>query len=433
MDDDDELTIRFAAASTVDTGTVGDYTVTYTVSDKATNAATPVIRMVTVTDTAAPDIIAPADITFEATDTLTPLDRSDYGIATSGDDTADITDDAPDAFPLGATTITWTATDPATNEMIATQVVTIVDTTKPVIALLGADPQTVEFGTTYTELNATATDEVDDDDELTRRIVIDANAVDVDLIGTYAVTYDVTDAEGNNADRVTRMVMVTDTVIPDITAPLAITFEATDTLTPLSRSDYGTATSGDDTADITDDAPDAFPLGATTITWTATDPATNEMMATQVVTIVDTTPPDIALLGDNPQTVEFGSIYNDPGATATDAVDDNDELTTQIAAASTVDTGTVGDYTVTYTVSDKATNAATPVIRMVTVTDTAAPDITAPAAYTTEATATLTPLGRTHYGTATSTDREAMITDDAPMAFPLGPYHHLDGNRYQYQ
>ena len=167
-----------------------------------------------------------------------------------------------------------------------TQVVTIVDTTKPVIALLGADPQTVEFGTTYTELNATATDEVDDDDELTRRIVIDANAVDVDLIGTYAVTYDVTDAEGNAADRVTRMVMVTDTVIPDITAPLAITFEATDTLTPLSRSDYGTATSGDDTADITDDAPDAFPLGATTITWTATDPATNEMMATQVVTIV---------------------------------------------------------------------------------------------------------------------------------------------------
>ena len=295
VDDDIKLTARIVAdANAVNTGTVGDYTVTYTVSDTATNAATPVIRMVTVTDTAAPDISPPADITFEATDTLTPLGRSDYGTATSGDDTADITDDAPDAFPLGATTITWTATDPATNEMIATQVVTIVDTTKPVIALLGADPQTVEFGTTYTELNATATDEVDDDDELTRRIAIDAGAVDVDLIGTYAVTYDVTDAEGNAADRVTRMVMVTDTVIPDITAPLAMTFEATDTLTPLSRSDYGTATSGDDTADITDDAPDAFPLGATTITWTATDKSTNEMMDTQVVTIVDTTKPDIA-------------------------------------------------------------------------------------------------------------------------------------------
>ena len=421
VDDDDELTIRIAAVSTVDTGTVGDYTVTYTVSDKATNAATPVIRMVTVTDTAAPDISPPADMTFEATDTLTPLSRSDYGTATSGDDTADITDDAPDAFPLGATTITWTATDKSTNEMIATQVVTIVDTTKPVIALLGADPQTVEFGTTYTELNATATDEVDDDDELTRRIVIDANAVDVDLIGTYPVTYDVTDAEGNNADRVTRTVMVTDTTEPDITAPLAMTFEATDTLTPLSRSDYGTATSGDDTADITDDAPDAFPLGATTITWTATDPATNEMMATQVVTIVDTTKPVIALLGTNPQTVEFGTAYTELNATATDEVDDDIKLTARIVAdASTVNTGTVGDYTVTYTVSDKATNVATPVTRMVTVTDTAAPGITAPNTYTTEATATLTPLDRSDYGIATSSDSDAMITDDAPDAFPLG-------------
>ena len=420
VDDNDELTTQIAAISTVDTGTVGDYTITYTVSDTATNAATPVIRMVTVTDTAAPTITAPADITLEATDTLTPLGRTHYGTATSGDDTADITDDAPDAFPLGATTITWTATDKSNNEDRATQVVTVVDTTKPVIALLGDNPQTVEFGTTYTELNATATDEVDDDIKLTARIVADASTVDVDLLGTYPVTYDVTDAEGNAADRVTRMVMVTDTVIPDITAPLAMTFEATDTLTPLSRSDYGTATSGDDTADITDDAPDAFPLGDTTITWTATDPATNEMMATQVVTIVDTTPPVIALLGDNPQTVEFGSTYTDPGATATDAVDDNDELTIQIAAASTVDTGTVGDYTVTYTVSDTATNAATPVIRMVTVTDTAAPDIIAPADMTFEATDTLTPLDRTHYGTATSTDREAMITDDAPLAFSVG-------------
>ena len=420
VDDNDVLTTQIAAASTVDTGTVGDYTVTYTVSDNATNAATPEIRMVIVTDAVAPDITAPPDMTFEATATLTPLDRSDYGTATSTDGNADITDDAPAAFPLGATTITWTATDPATNEMMATQVVTIVDTTKPVIVLLGANPQTVEFGTAYTELNATATDEVDDDDELTRRIVIDANAVDVDLIGTYAVTYDVTDAEGNAADRVTRTVMVTDTAAPDISPPADMTFEATDTLTPLDRADYGTATSGDDTADITDDAPDAFPLGATTITWTATDPATNEMMATQVVTIVDTTPPDIALLGTNPQTVEFGSIYNDPGASATDAVDDDDELTIRIAAVSTVDTGTVGDYTVTYTVSDKATNAATPVIRMVTVTDTEAPDIIAPADITFEATDTLTPLGRTHYGTATSSDREAMITDDAPLAFSVG-------------
>ena len=116
---------------------------------------------------------------------------------------------------------------------------------------------------------------------------------------------------------------------------------------------------------------DAFAVGTHTITWKADDDNGNIITAEQTVTITDTTKPVIVLLGDNPQTVEFGSIYNDPGATATDAVDDNDELTTQIAAASTVDTGTVGDYTVTYTVSDKATNAATPVAST-TVTPTTA-------------------------------------------------------------
>ena len=576
VDDNDVLTIRIAAVSTVDTGTVGDYTITYTVSDTATNAATPVLRTVTVTDTEAPDISPPADMTFEATATLTPLDRSDYGIATSGDDTADITDDAPDAFPLGATTITWTATDKSTNEMIATQVVTVVDTTKPditapgniteeatgpttlvtvgqatatdlvtdpviitrspegndftvgthtitwkadddngntstadqtititdttapVIMLLGANPQTVEFGSIYNDPGATATDAVDDNDELAIQIAA-ASTVDTGTVGDYTVTYTVSDKATNAATPVLRMVTVTDTAAPDITAPADITFEATDTLTPLSRSDYGTATSTDREAMITDDAPLAFSVGVHTITWTATDTNTlfstaaqtititdttapditapeniikeatgpttpvtvglatatdlvtdpviitrtpeadafavgthtitwkaddgngNIITAAQTITITDTTKPVIALLGTNPQTVEFGSIYNDPGATATDAVDDDDELTIRIAAVSTVDTGTVGDYTVTYTVSDTATNAATPVIRTVTVTDTAAPTITAPAAYTTEATATLTPLDRSDYGIATSTDGTADITDDAPPVFPLGP------------
>ena len=325
-------------------------------SDKATNAATPVIRMVTVTDTAAPDISPPADITFEATDTLTLLDRSDYGIATSGDDTADITDDAPDAFPLGDTTITWTATDKSTNEMMDTQVVTVVDTTKPSITAPGnITKEATGYTTLVTPGQATATD-----------FVADMVAITRDLVG-------------DEADLV-----------------------------------VGSASVGDIQMG------NEFTVGTHKIIWTADDGNGNIITAEQTITITDTTKPVIVLLGADPQTVEFGSIYNDPGATATDAVDDNDELTIQIAAASTVDTGTVGDYTVTYTVSDKATNAATPVIRMVTVTDTEAPDIIAPADITFEATATLTPLDRSDYGIATSTDGNADITDDAPAAFPLG-------------
>ena len=354
VDDNDELTTQVAAASTVDTDTVGDYTVTYTVSDTATNAATPVLRMVTVTDTVIPDITAPADMTFEARATRTPLDRSDYGIATSTDGNAMITDNAPAAFPLGDTTITWRATDESNNEMLATQVVTVQDTTKPVIALLGANPQTIEFGNADKYPGATATDLVDDDNLLTTRITI-ANTVNINQVGQYTITYDVSDDAGNHAETVTRTITVT--TAPDITAPDAMTFEARAGMTPLDRADYGTATSTDPNADITDDAPAAFPLGDTVITWMATGINGLSSADQQMITVEDTTPPTITLLGDNPLTLEVGRHYIEPGATAVDSM--AGELTGSIGIDATdLDTNRVGTYTVTYTVADTTGNEA---------------------------------------------------------------------------
>ena len=50
------------------------------------------------------------------------------------------------------------------------------------------------------------------------------------------------------------------------------------------------------------------------------------------------------MLGDNPATVEMGSTYTDAGATA-----DGGETVT---ATGTVDTSTVGTYTITYSATD---------------------------------------------------------------------------------
>jgi ligand-binding SRPBCC domain-containing protein len=44
---------------------------------------------------------------------------------------------------------------------------------------------------------------------------------------------------------------------------------------------------------ITNDAPKVFPIGQTTVTWTAKDAAGNISNATQIVDVVDTTPPKI--------------------------------------------------------------------------------------------------------------------------------------------
>ncbi len=94
------------------------------------------------------------------------------------------------------------------------------------IALTGANPQIIEFGDEYIEQEATATDRVDDDLELTGRIVIAGDEVITDRVGEYTVTYDVSDAAGNPAEQKTRTVRVTDTTAPDITAPEPYATEA---------------------------------------------------------------------------------------------------------------------------------------------------------------------------------------------------------------
>ena len=72
----------------------------------------------------------------------------------------------------------------------------------------------------------------------------------------------------------------------------------------------------------------------------------------------------ITLLGDADVSVEFGSLYVDAGATALDDVD-GDLTSSIVVGGDVVDTGVLGDYTITYNVSDAATNPAVEVTRTV--------------------------------------------------------------------
>ena len=75
--------------------------------------------------------------------------------------------------------------------------------------------------------------------------------------------------------------------------------------------------------------------------------------------------PVISLIGDAAVSHAQGKPYTDAGATATDDVDG--DITSSITTSGTVTTGTAGTYTITYSVSDSAGNAATQVTRTVTV------------------------------------------------------------------
>ena len=81
-------------------------------------------------DTRPPTLTAPADVTAESPDGR-PV-AVELGTAVAADDvdpSPAITNDAPSLFPVGNTTVTWTAVDDAGNRATAQQTVVVVDGT----------------------------------------------------------------------------------------------------------------------------------------------------------------------------------------------------------------------------------------------------------------------------------------------------------------
>lgn len=87
--------------------------------------------------------------------------------------------------------------------------------TAPAIVLTGSSTPTLAHGTAYSELGYVATDA--EDGTITADVVVGGDTVDHTTLGTYTITYNVVDAEGEPAPQVTRVVTVTDQTIPVIT------------------------------------------------------------------------------------------------------------------------------------------------------------------------------------------------------------------------
>jgi hypothetical protein len=96
--------------------------------------------------------------------------------------------------------------------------------------------------------------------------------------------------------------------------------------------------------------------GSDSFTFTVSDPyGAASASATISLTVKDTTPPVITLNGSNPMTVNQGSTFTDPGATAVDNVDGSVPVT----VSGSVNTAVPGPYTLTYSAQDSAGNKAT--------------------------------------------------------------------------
>jgi len=237
------------------------------------------------------------------------------------------------------------------------------DDVPPVITITGSNPASVELGGAYSDAGATAFDAYHGATNVTS-----SGSVDTSTLGSYIITYTATDLSGNTASAI-RVVNVVDTTAPvvTVTGDNPATVELGGTYT-----DAG-ATSTDASASyavVTTGTVDTDTVGEYTLTYTSTDSSGNAGTATRTVNVVDTTAPVVTVTGDNPATTELGDTYTDAGATATDL-----SGTVEVVTSGTVDTDTVGEYTLTYTSTDASENAGT-ATRTVNVTDTVKPVFT---------------------------------------------------------
>jgi hypothetical protein len=250
------------------------------------------------------------------------------------------------------------------NESVA-ETATLLDTAPPVITIIGDITVSIEFGESYEDLGATALDNIDGDIKVSI-----TGSVNTDELGQYTVTYSVIDKAGNSASA-SRIINVVDTIAPtiEIIGEHSVIVEYGSIYV-----DAGIATS--DKADanvlvsVTNNV-ETRNLGEYIVSYIATDSAGNSSTATRTVSVIDAMAPMITINGEASIAIEFGSVYQDAGATALDAGIDTIKVTTE----QNVDTTNLGEYSVTYNATDKVGNTAI-ATRIVNVVDTTLPIIT---------------------------------------------------------
>ncbi len=370
---------------------VGETMVTWTVTDIHGNMNT-CTQKVTVTDTEIPTIVCAGDVSMNndigkcfATITLTiPATGDNCGIAS-------ITNDHPSSiFNEGVTNVTWTVTDIHGNINTCAQKVTVTDNEIPVITASADITQTADAGNCgaiVTITNATATDNCGVGAATGTRN--DGLALsDPYPVGPTTINWNVTDIHGNAAIQVSQTVTVTDNELPVITASPDINVNNDAGVCGASVNIVdATATDNCGVAALIGTRSDglalnaAYPVGTTTITWTATDIHGNAALdVVQNVTVTDSELPVITASANINQTADSavcGALINVSVATATDNCGVGATHGVRNDGLSLSDAYPVGTTTITWTVTDIHGNAGIPVSQTVTVTDDEVPVITA--------------------------------------------------------
>ncbi len=263
----------------------------------------------------------------------------------------------------------WIITDCCGNSTNCSQTVTIVDNVPPVITC--GPNQTVQCGTPWTFNTPTATDNCCTNTSGTGGVSIVITTISTNNIAPcqdiITVIWKATDCCGN-ASFCTNSVTVIDTIPPVITCPTNYTLQcgsplilpvATDLCCPTPIVSFLTASTN-----VTGPCTTVL-----TITWQAMDCCTNTALCTNVVTIVDTTPPVLTCASNLNLTCGTPWTFTPP--TATDLCCGTN-VTVTITSTTTNIVGCTRTHTRNWQAVDCCSNTAT-CSQVVIVSDTTPP------------------------------------------------------------
>ena len=220
------------------------------------------------------------------------------------------THDSGDSFFIGTTTVTYTATDIHGNISTSSFTVTINEVEAPVISGMPADiNQTADAGlcsaaVTWTE--PTASDNCN-----VASFTSTHNSGDAFAVGTTTVTYTAVDNAGNSTSA-SFNVTVTDDEAPSTSGTPADITQTNDAGNCSAAVSFTAPSAADNCAIATftssHDSGDTFPVGSTTVTFTATDIHGNTTTSTFTVTVTDDEDPAISgMPADITQTNDAGN------------------------------------------------------------------------------------------------------------------------------
>lgn len=353
-----------SAFNSIDTTTVGDYTVVYTAKDSLGNEgqATRIVRVMQDTTPPVLTLLGSSIVTLEVFDTYTEpgFTVSDNCGGLTGADV--VTIGAPDINALGLYEIEYILDDQAGNSVSVKRSVRVEDTQKPALTLIGQDTIWLEVGSPYDELGVNWTDNYDAD--LVYKV---SGSVDVYQLGTYQITYSMEDHSGNKADDVVRHI-----IIQDLTAPELRLLNQEDT-TIINVLDEKYELEEFFVTDNYDDAKSVegslvtsgtyFPrfgdgitteLGLYTVIYTVTDASGNTTSVERWIEVVDQEAPVINFNGPQVVTIPRWGLYDETAVEASDNYYQKSDIT--LTSTGTVDKNKVGNYIITYCAKDPSGN-----------------------------------------------------------------------------